>query len=772
MEFPKPQSQYEGLSKRAVEILRLLAEGLSDREIAERLVVTINTVKWYNRHIYSILSVSSRTQAIAYARDHNLLNLHEETKPSDKPATLTTKHNLPHETTHFIGREREVANIKRLLQTAHLLTLTGPPGTGKTRLCLRVAYELLGEFANGVYCVMLAPLTDAALVTNAIAAALGLSEAANQPMIETVKNHLSHQSLLLVLDNFEHVLSASSVVSDLLAATGVTMLVTSREVLHVYGEQEYVVPPLALPEVTSDLLTDLEQNESIKLFVQQARTVKPDFQLTEKNALEVAKICVRLDGLPLAIELAAARIKLLTPQVLLARLSSRLDTLTGGAHNLATRQQTLRNTIEWSYNLLDENEKILFARLAVFRGGRSLEAIEAVCGPDYPIDVLDGLASLVNKNLVQEIELPDGEPRFVVLETLHEYAWEQLKISGETEAMQRRHAEYFVALAERAQPELRLAQQKYWSELLKLELDNLRAVLEWSLNAGDVTQGIKLAGALWLFWFAFGHHAEGRRWTEALLQRLDEAPIMHHANFLMGAGNMATLYDIDLANRLFTRALRIARQLGDKQQTAWALTFLGYAMLVETEAALATADEGLALFRELDYKPGIAQALNIIGEVARFGGKDDRAKPAYEECLIISQETGETRRLRFMYGNLAFIAQHEGDYPRARELAYSGLQLACDMNNRLDMTESLAGIAGALGGGGQPQQAARLFGAWQAALEQLGAYAQPADQQEHDRNIAILRAQLDETTFQIAWQKGRRMSLDQAVAYALELKQT
>ncbi len=513
------------------------------------------------------------------------------------------------------------------------------------------------------------------------------------------------------MDNVEHVLSAAPQVAALLsAAPQLTVLATSREPLHLYGEQEYAVPPLELPDLEQLDPETLAECESVALFMQQARAVRSDFALTAENAADVANICVRLDGLPLALELAAARLKLLTPRTLLARLKRRLDTLTGGAQDLPVRQQTLQNTIAWSYDLLNEGEKTLFARLAVFRGGCSLEAMEAVCSEGLPLDVFDGLASLVDKSLIQQKETPHGEPRFLMLETILEYAGERLTESGQADTIRRRHAEYFVRLAERAEPELRQAQHWYWFRLLETEHENMRAVLEWSLGEGDSALGVRLAGALGLFWYAYGYHTEGQQWTQRLLDRLDTVSTEYHARLLLTAGHMAYLYDLDAAQRYFDRALQISRALGDKVTAAWSLIFMGYAMMRETEVAIATVEEGLSLFRELNHKPGIAQALNIIGEIAAFTGDDTRARQAYEECLVVSQETGETRRIRYMFSNLTFLAQHEGDYERARALAEQGLRLALEMDNQLDIADSLAGLAGVMGVTGQPEQQRACWG--------------------------------------------------------------
>ena len=642
-----PGSLPASFTARELEILHLVALGLSNRDIAEELVIAAETVRWYTKQIYGKLSVTGRIQAVNRARQLGLL---QDAHPPTGTAQALPQHNLPQPMTAFIGRSHELAEVRQLLQTTRLLTLTGVGGTGKTRLALQLAAEVAADFAAGLRFVDLAPVSDAALVARAIASALGLIENPNEALIDTLRRALSARQMLLLIDNFEHVIQAAPLVADLLAAApDIKALVTSREALRLSGEQEYPVPPLSLASSEAISIQTVSNSEAGDFFVRRAQMMLPRFEVTGENAPAIAQICARLDGLPLAIELAAARCKLLSPQALLERLDSRLDTLAPAARDAPARQRTLRETIDWSYNLLDAAEKTLFARLAVFRGGRSLEAIEAVCGPDLRMDVLDGLASLVDKNLIQHKETANAEPRFVMLETIHEYARERLAASGEADTIFRHYAEYFVDLAERAEPELRLADYYRWSQVLELELNNLRAVLEWSLAEGDVTLGLRLAGALYLFWWAYGYHVEGRYWTSPLLERIDEAPAIYQAKFLLSAELIASLYDLDTSTQLLLRMLEIARRLGEKMLSAWALTYLGFAMQQEPAKALAAAEEGLALFRELDYQPGMAQALDVVGLIATKIGDYARAEQAFDECLRTAQQTGETRHICFVY---------------------------------------------------------------------------------------------------------------------------
>jgi predicted ATPase/DNA-binding CsgD family transcriptional regulator len=764
---------YEPLTERERQMLMRLAQGRSDQQIADELYLSPNTVRWYNRQLYAKLGVGSRTQAVARAKALGLLrNDSTAPTPTDRPAP---PHDLPAAATPLIGREREIADLTRLLESSRLLTLTGVGGTGKTRLALHVAELMRGQFADGVFFVDLAPVDDLSHVPARIAAVLDIAENTREPLSDTLTRALAGREILLVIDNFEHVIAAAPLVSQLLAAAPrLKMLATSREPLKLSGEQEYPVPPLSLPSGEQPTLEAVAASEAGALFIQRVRMIQPRIVLNDDSAAAIAEICARLDGLPLAIELAAARCNLLPPQALLARLDSRLALLTAGPRDAPQRQRTLRAAIAWSYNLLNEAEKTLFARLAVFRGGFALDAIEAVCAHDPPPDLIDDLASLVDKNLIGLAAptdkdlfgwhaIPSGGPRFAMLQTLREFAWEQLEASGELETMRRQHAEFFAALAERAESELRMAPHVHWFQRFELESGNLRDALAWSLDHGSVETGVRLAGAIWLFWFAYGHHAEGLRWTQRLLARLDEVPESLYPKLLIAAGNMAMTGDPDAARPLFSRALDTARRLNDTLQAAWALTHLA-SCTPEPETANRHVRRALARFRELDCLPGTAHALNVLGEIARATGDDAMAQGAYETCLEICLKTGEWRRVAIMEFNLAFLAQHRGDHQAAISGTKEAINTALRMGNRGEVAWGLPIVAGSLSALGQPEHAARLLGTSDAFLEHLGTYIMPADKQEFDRIRAEVSALLGDAAFEAAYAEGRRATLEQALA--------
>lgn len=775
MDFLKQPLQHESLSSRSIEILRLLAEGLSDREISERLVLTINTVKWYNRQIYGILGVSSRTQAIARAHELQVFNTPDAVQPPVKPVTLLPKHNLPADATPFIGRKYELADLIRRLETTRLLTLVGSPGTGKTRLSLRVAQSVVSSFAHGVYFVPLAPLNDPTSVANAIASALEITETQGQSLLETLKRTLRDNQTLLILDNFEHLLPAAPQISELLAAApNLKVLATSREPLHLYGEQEYAVQPLALPDVGDDFQA-LVTCESTALFVQQARAVQADFELTADNAAAVAQICVRLEGLPLAIELAAARIKLLTPQALLVRLNNRLNALTSTIRDLPPRQQTLRGTIDWSYNLLNDDEKLLFARLSVFRGGWSLEAIEIICGPGLPIDPLEGIESLLHKNLLSQQEGKDGEPRFTMLEILRDYACECLESSSEAGAIRRRHAEYFLMLAENAEPEMRGKSFHHWMAQLEAEHHNLLAALEWLLAQDDAELGLRLVAALRDFWIMSNRFIEGGYWTEAALTKIETAAPVLRAKIYIAIGYIGYYASrgearIQARQRL-QDAARIAGEINEHGLRAWALILFGAYSIGQPEGyepALKSAEQGVDLFRALDDKEGLAQGLCIVGELARTHDDDPLALVVYEECLALVLVTGEMRRESMMLGNLGFIARHQNDTDRAERLFRASMLKALEHQyDKHVIINCLIPIAGVMATHGDIHSAVRLFGAVECFLNTMGVAMQAGNQPEYDRELDYIRSLVDGATFEEAWAAGSTMTLEQAVALAL-----
>ena len=720
--------------------------------------------------------------------------------------------NLPAVLSPLIGRESELRAIVELARNpeVRLVTLTGPGGTGKTRLALAASGELAGD-VDCAWFVDLAPIDDPEIVSSAIATALAVEETADLPLAEAVARKLRGEPALLVLDNFEQVLPASTLVHELLvAAPGLTALVTSQASLHLREEREFPVPPLSLPDPADE--ASLAGSPAVEFFLDRARAVRPGFELTDVNAAAVAGICRRLDGLPLAIELAAARVKLLSPQAILGRLENRLDLLTGGAQDLPTRQRTLRNAIEWSYNLLEPSEQALLARLGVFAGGCSLELADAVCGDTQGLgEVFEGLASLVDKSLVRQSDGADGEPRFGLLETIRDYALERLESSGELDALRRRHAERYLELVEAAEPELTRANQGLWLHRLDEENDNIRAALSWSIAAGELELGLRLAGALVRFWSTRGLMAEGRHWLAEALANSDAVNPAALAKAYFAAG-YAALGEGDFtdAEAAFERSLALAREGGDPAaeaavlaQQAWLamagarfdeasalaqqsielatgagdkLTASG-AISTLAEVAAASGDyaeaitlfeRGLSLRRGLGDKRLIANSLLRLGRAELARGDYAAATAFLEEGLALGRQVKDTWSISVAVTNLGRVQLRTGgDGPAARALFGEGLRLARDRNDKRVTAECVQGLAAAAASEGRTAEAARLFAGAETLREMTGAALSPVEQAIEERFLPAVEADLGEAESARERTAGRTLSPEEVVALAL-----
>jgi len=740
---------------------------------------------------------------------------------------------LPTPPSELIGRDTETAALRQMLLdgSVRLLSLLGAPGIGKTRLALHTAALLEPAFADGAGFVALAPLSDPALVAGELARGLGVSETGGQSLTDRLIGYLRARNMLLVLDNFEHLLPAAALVAELLAACpSLKVLVTSRAALHLSGEREFDVPALALPWLTPlPPLDSLSNYSAVALYVQRTQAIKPGFRLAEANAPAVAEICVRLDGLPLAIELAAARSKLFSPAALLARLTEheRLALLTSDARDRPARQRTLRNTIDWSYNLLEPAAQTLFARLAVFAGGCTLEAAESVCGELPPLPRLEGsptptaqadrlqvdglLGALIDHSLVRHTDGPGGEPRFWMLETLREYALERLAASGEIEALQRRHATYYLALAERGQVRMYGAEQRRWLDHLAADHDNFRAALAWSLKSTNgAILGLRLANGLATLWQVRAYYAEAINWFTAVLGRSQDTPSLHRVEGLTTASRLTWLrYDYQHQNLYAREAVALARQLGSPRHLCRALNRMVSALHTggDFAGARAAGQESLALARSSGDIRAEAEALEILGQMARnqsdhaaarsygeqglalavkmddpifeallrhdvgmanwFEGRFAQASEHLRKSSQLYEAAGDQRFMGVVEWGLGCVALDQGELATATTHFRRCLVAFRASDYSVGLCGYLLGIAGIATARGQAVAAVRLSGAADAWRALLGHRLEGHLPARYERQLARARAQLDEDTFAAAWAAGRALPVEQAIVEAL-----
>jgi predicted ATPase/class 3 adenylate cyclase len=695
-------------------------------------------------------------------------------------SSLQRPNNLPAETSTFVGRKQEITAIRThiLDPLTRLVSLIGPGGSGKTRLALHVARSLLPEFRDGVFFVPLAAVQDAALVIPTIARTLGVQIQGDESAADALHDYLNGKLSLLVLDNMDHLLDAAPDLGNLLSGCPhLTLLVTSRETLRLRGNREIYIHPLDVPDTEEHLTVEQAlQFASVRLFVERAREGDPAFEITSENTMAIIAICQRLDGLPLAIELAAARIRLFSPQALLARLDRRLPILTGGAVDMPSRHQTLRNTIAWSYDFLEPWEQVLFRRLAVFRGGFTLDAAAAVCrhptGDESAgeVDLLDGIASLVSKSLARRssIHTSIDEPRFGMLTTIREYGFEQMEQHGEIRLVRDQHAEYFTALAERAETALPGPEQAHWLQVLDTELSNLRAALAWSFDSANHGSSLRLVAALWPFWDLRGYIDEGHPWLDRALAT--DGPPELRARVLSGAGTFAwTQGDYERATTYHAEALDLFRERDDRAGEAFALNNLAVQQVFQgdLEQASQLFQESLALYERLNDERGIADVVNNLGGVASYQSDTERAEALLQRSLALRRHLGNDDRVAETLYNLAELAYDRQDFAHAWRQYQESLSLLRHLGTGWRTAACLAALAATAAGMDKLERAARLSGAAQSLLQSLGATLDSVEQSRFDGVISAIRARLGDDLSSALWTEGRLMAPDEAIDYGL-----
>ncbi len=689
------------------------------------------------------------------------------------------------ESESLIGRGREISIIKNLLrdENSGLVVLTGAGGSGKTALARFAADELTSDFSEGVYFVELAFISNAELIISTIAKNLGIEETGGKSLFDRLRNFLTQKKILLVLDNFEQLLPAGVLlVEELLSASKLLkILITSRIALKINNEREVAVTPLAVPP-TRDFgfsKNDLNEYAAVRLFVSRAKTARQEFVFSEENAAAIAEICRRLDGLPLAVELAAARIKLLAPKEILVRLENSLKLLSGGAKNLPERRRTMFGAIEWSYELLEDEEKSLFRRLAIFSGGFTVEAAEAVCNenkfkkedseisnPAFQEEILDLLASLIDNNLLETKEQTDGGVRLKMLEVIREFAFECLKKSGELEILQESHTDFYLNLAEKAEPHLTGENLAEWLEKLEFEINNIRAALNWSLKKDVETAG-RIAGATRYFWSNHNYLTEGREWMEKILEKSEEIPNAVRFKLLNALGQFARNQgDLSASQKFNEVALKAGKAANDLRQIA--ISAHGLAAIATRQGDFKTAqkfnEEELEIARDLNDEYIITIALSALGDLAIARGKPAAARPLIEESLALSEKSGNTYCSSVNFINLGAVAYDEGNYEEAYKHFAESLTAAQSLGNKTLISCSLDGFAAVAASFENNKQAAQLAGAAEKLRESIGYEIEPTERIFRDAYVAKIHAALDEKSFDDAFEDGRELSLQEALA--------
>lgn len=819
------QGWVEPFSTRELEVLQLLSEGLSNREIANRLYLSIDTIKWYNKQLFLKLGVSNRTQAAKKAAEFHLL---ESTLAPSLTGEVKRLGNLPAQINSYVGRVKEIGEIKELFNKNRLVVLTGTGGTGKTRLAIQVAEELQGSYPDGIWLVELANIHDSTLVLPTIANVLNIAEKKDTDLSDLLKNELKHRHLLLLIDNLEHVLDSAPHIAGLLAtAPHLSILGTSRERLNIYGEQEYPVQPLNLPDIDGKPnREELKKSEAIALFIQRAKAVNPGLSIDEQTLENLARICIYLDGLPLAIELCAPMVKIFPLSVIAELIENNLDAIPEGPRDLPTRQQTLTKTLQWSTNLLSEDEKSLFERLAIFSAGGTLDAIKSICTDGISGSIHNLLLALVHKNLVLAKERADGQMHFLLLETIRQYNLDRLKNQSRFDFLSRIHAEYYARLAQNAEQHLLLGtNQVKWLDILEVEHDNLRSALEWCRTADDAAQlGLKLAASLEYFWDIRGYFQEGRKYLSVALtspgasertevrakalhaeahlaylqgdyplvqERLEESLGIYRelgadckrgvATVLITLGDMYTeIGEYDSAAKLMREALEIMRELNDKKGIGRALWQLGACFVRPGDYEQATQyfEEALPILRQIGEYSNTTIAISGLAEIAIRQGDLERALVLEHESIAMRREIEEPWGIAVSLGNFAWIALLQGDLEKAVNLLNESLTLRRDIGDRGGIAwclEKFAEIAMIIGQRKSSQnskedfqKAAQLFGSAEAMREPVDSKIDQVDLPQYRRQIKLIRGQLDETAFTKAWTEGRGMPMEQAIEFALD----